>query len=197
MLRASAAQKYDAVLVLGDLVGYGADPNAVVDRVRDLEPVAIVRGNHDKVAAGLDNAEDFNPMAKAAAHWTREALTPSTLEYLRDLPVGPLSSMTMWKSATARRSTKISTWWPISTPRDRLRSRTPPICLFGHTHVALSRTNGRPAAGSRSKRRKAIRNSRPRIDADSKYLINPGLGRPAARRRRPRGYAIADTDGRS
>ena len=90
VLRASAAQHYDAVLVLGDLVGYGADPNAVVDRVRGLNPAAIVRGNHDKVAAGLDDAEDFNPMAKSAAHWTRESLTPQTLEYLRDLPTGPL-----------------------------------------------------------------------------------------------------------
>ena len=78
VLRASAAQRYDAVLVLGDLVGYGADPNAVVDRVRGLNPAAIVRGNHDKVAAGLDDAEDFNPMAKSAAHWTRESLTPQT-----------------------------------------------------------------------------------------------------------------------
>ena len=88
VLRASAAQRYDAVLVLGDLVGYGADPNAVVERVRGLKPAAIVRGNHDKVAAGLDDAEDFNPMAKAAAHWTRESLTPQTLEYLRELPTG-------------------------------------------------------------------------------------------------------------
>ena len=86
VLRASAAQRYDGVLVLGDLVGYGADPNAVVDRVRALNPAAIVRGNHDKVAAGLDDAEDFNPMAKSAAHWTRESLTPETLEYLRELP---------------------------------------------------------------------------------------------------------------
>ena len=51
-----AAQKHDAVLVLGDLVGYGADPNGVVERVRALAPAAIVRGNHDKVAAGLDTA---------------------------------------------------------------------------------------------------------------------------------------------
>jgi len=90
VLRASAAQRYDAVLVLGDLVGYGADPNAVVDCVRKLGTRAIVRGNHDKVASGLDNAEDFNPMAKAAARWTRESLTPQNLDYLRDLPAGPV-----------------------------------------------------------------------------------------------------------
>ena len=90
VLRASAAQRYDAVLVLGDLVGYGADPNAVVDCVRNLGVRAMVRGNHDKVASGLDNAEDFNPMAKAAARWTRESLTPQNLDYLRDLPAGPV-----------------------------------------------------------------------------------------------------------
>ena len=89
VLRLPQRAEYDAVLVLGDLVGYGADPNAVVDRVRALRPVASVRGNHDKVAAGLDDADDFNPMARAAARWTREALTKSSLEYLRELPIGP------------------------------------------------------------------------------------------------------------
>ena len=48
---------FDATLVLGDLVGYGADPNAVIDRVQALKPVAMVRGNHDKVACGLEQAE--------------------------------------------------------------------------------------------------------------------------------------------
>ena len=74
VLRASAARKCDGVIVLGDLVGYGADPNAVVDRIRGLKPIATVRGNHDKVAAGLENADGFNPMAKAAATWTQTAL---------------------------------------------------------------------------------------------------------------------------
>ena len=71
VLQASAKQRYDAVLVLGDLVGYGADPNAVVKRIRDLNPAAAVRGNHDKVAAGLETAEDFNPMARSAVDWTK------------------------------------------------------------------------------------------------------------------------------
>src|SRR5262249_43308700 len=51
---------YDQTLVLGDLVGYGADPNAVVERVQALKPSAIVRGNHDKVACGIDQADGFN-----------------------------------------------------------------------------------------------------------------------------------------
>src|SRR3954467_9194115 len=79
VLAASSKQKCDAVIVLGDLVGYGADPNAVVSRIRELKPAGVIRGNHDKVASGLDTAEDFNPMARAAAEWTRQALTPDTL----------------------------------------------------------------------------------------------------------------------
>ena len=54
---------YDKTLVLGDLVGYGADPNAVIERIRSLKPTAVVRGNHDKVASGLEQAEGFNAVA--------------------------------------------------------------------------------------------------------------------------------------
>ena len=57
---------YDRTLVLGDLVGYGADPNAVVERVQALKPTAMVRGNHDKVACGLSPAEGFNVVARSA-----------------------------------------------------------------------------------------------------------------------------------
>ena len=76
---------FDRALVLGDLVGYGADPNAVVDRVRVAQSAAaIIRGNHDKVAAGLDDGESFNLVARSAVQWTYDALTPENLDYLRD-----------------------------------------------------------------------------------------------------------------
>src|SRR5687768_9020582 len=80
---------YDETLVLGDLVGYGADPNPVVEIIRDLRPKAIVRGNHDKVASGLEAADGFNAIAKSAAHWTFEVLTPAHREWLAALPRGP------------------------------------------------------------------------------------------------------------
>src|SRR5262245_38501262 len=86
----ASARQYDAVLMLGDVVGYGADPNAVVEKVRSLKPVASIRGNHDKVAAGLDSSEDFNSLARAAALWTQRMLTPSSLEYVRGLPAEPV-----------------------------------------------------------------------------------------------------------
>ena len=126
------------MLVLGDLVGYGADPNAVVERVRALRPVASVRGNHDKVAAGLDDAEDFNQMARAAARWTRDALTPSDARVPARAAgrTGHRRRLTS-RSATARRSTKTCTSSQTSMRLVQLPWRRRPLCLFGHTHVAL------------------------------------------------------------
>src|SRR6185295_8847455 len=83
-------RKYDETLVLGDLVGYGPDPNTVVERIQSLEPLAIVRGNHDKVACGLEQAEGFNTVAKNAARWTLDVLTPAYRDWLAALPEGPI-----------------------------------------------------------------------------------------------------------
>ena len=80
---------YDATLVLGDLVGYGADPNAVIERVRSLSPRATIRGNHDKVAAGVEDAEGFNTIARSAVSWTMLELSPENTSYLAALQQGP------------------------------------------------------------------------------------------------------------
>jgi len=85
----AAGRKYDRTLILGDLVGYGADPNAVVASIQGLHPIAIVRGNHDKVACGLELAEGFNAVARAAVEWTLEVLTPMHRAWLAALPQGP------------------------------------------------------------------------------------------------------------
>ncbi len=193
VLRASSAQRYDAVLVLGDLVGYGADPNAVVDRVRSLNPSSIVRGNHDKVASGLDDAGDFNPMAKSAAHWTRDALTPETLGYLRDLPAGPLVVDEMIEIC---HGSPLDEDLYVVADIDAARSiavARAPICLFGHTHVAL---------GARMDGNHRLEIEAPQghpefamsIEANSKYLINPGsVGQPRDGDSRA-AYAIVDLD---
>jgi len=196
VLRASAASRYDAVLVLGDLVGYGADPNAVVDRVRSLNPRAIVRGNHDKVAARLDDAEDFNPMAKSAAHWTRDSLTPQALQYLRDLPAGPqLVDDAIEICHGSPLDEDLYVVADVDAARSIASARTA-LCLFGHTHVALS---------ARMDHQRRLEINAPQgnpefttaLEADSKYLINPGsVGQPRDGDSRA-AYAIADLDRKS
>src|SRR5579872_6886601 len=87
---AAAENRWERILCLGDIVDYGPDPNEVTERVMALSPV-IIRGNHDKAVAGLTGLEEFNPVAQIAAGWTRQQMRPETLEYVAQLPAGPIS----------------------------------------------------------------------------------------------------------
>ena len=87
-----AAPEYDLVYNLGDIVGYGANPNEVTTRSRELGSI-FVRGNHDKACSGVSDLSDFNPIAGLAALWTREKLTHDHLEFLRELPHRRISPM--------------------------------------------------------------------------------------------------------
>ena len=80
---------YDRLLVLGDLVGYGASPNEVVDRIHALRPDVLIRGNHDQVASGVESPDRFNQLAAEAAQWTLETLTVENRERVAGLPAGP------------------------------------------------------------------------------------------------------------
>jgi predicted phosphodiesterase len=79
----AAAPPYDVVWNLGDLVGYGANPNEVIDEARRLGDV-FVRGNHDRACCGLGGADDFNPIAQAACRWTECVLTDEYIVTVRD-----------------------------------------------------------------------------------------------------------------
>ena len=193
VLRASAAQKCGGVVVLGDLVGYGADPNAVVDRIRGLNPVAVVRGNHDKVAAGLEDAEDFNPMAKTAANWTRSALSSETLDYLRGMPIGP---RLVDDGLEICHGSPLDEDLYVVADSDATRSiqaARRPLCLFGHTHVALW-----ASVDARQRLQIETPQGNPEFETamtpGAKYLINPGsVGQPRDGDSRA-AYAIADME---
>jgi predicted phosphodiesterase len=85
----AAAPSHDAMVNLGDIVGYGASPNEVTAKVRELGGT-VIRGNHDKVVAGLDDVETFNPMAGLAALWNRDQLSSENMDWLRALRQGPV-----------------------------------------------------------------------------------------------------------
>lgn len=82
-------QGFDAALLLGDVVGYGAEPGACIAALEALGLAAAVRGNHDKVAAGLAPARLFHEHARVAIEWTRDALTDTERRWLLALPQGP------------------------------------------------------------------------------------------------------------
>jgi diadenosine tetraphosphatase ApaH/serine/threonine PP2A family protein phosphatase len=185
------ARTFDGTLVLGDLVGYGADPNAVVERVQALAPVAIVRGNHDKVANGLDRAEGFNVVAKSAAQWMLAELTPAHRAWLAALPMGPCEVDELVEICHGSPSDEDAYIFDEQEALRALKMATRPLCLFGHTHYPVTFTL---SAGSfESAGPAASAESHLELREGSKYLLNPGsVGQP--RDGDPRAaYAIVDT----
>ena len=75
----------DRIIVLGDIVGYGPEPNEVIERLQSVGARAV-RGNHDQAMLDPSILEQFNPHAAAAARWTRDVLTPDSLDFLDELP---------------------------------------------------------------------------------------------------------------
>ncbi len=187
----ASARGYDRALVLGDIIGYGPDPNAVIDRVLELDPLAVVRGNHDKIALGLEQADAFNINARAAAQWTLSTLTPSNRAWLVDLPQGPTivdDLVEICHGSPVDEDEYIFDEIEASRGLDAARR---PLCLFGHTHVALAfRLAGR-SIGTVSAPGGTLS-----VDPDAKFLVNPGsVGQP--RDGDPRAaYALVDTAAR-
>ena len=128
-----AKGRWDKSVCLGDLVGYGPDPNEVIDRVRAL-PAVTIRGNHDKAIAGIDDADEFNPIARNAVLWTRAQLRPENREYLENLPMGPLTvdGFSIVHGAVHDEDEYVLS---PALALDGLRTLPRPVTFFGHTHL--------------------------------------------------------------
>jgi diadenosine tetraphosphatase ApaH/serine/threonine PP2A family protein phosphatase len=144
-LGAATSLGFDRALVLGDLVGYGADPGSVIDRVRALDPIATVRGNHDKAVAGLCDIAYFNDLAQQAVRWTRAALSAEHMAYLAALPRGPVDvddQVAICHGSPHDEDAYVFGAHDASCALDACRK---PVCFCGHTHVPcfVSRQHGR------------------------------------------------------
>jgi predicted phosphodiesterase len=192
VLDAADPAALDGVIILGDLVGYGAEPNRVVDRVRALSPVAIIRGNHDKVAAGLESAEGFNPTARQSAAWTRNTVTEGTRAYLAALERGPRVLDDLVEICHGSPVDEDTYIFGELDAAEALSAARRPVCLFGHTHLPAAAARGADHVlemlfrGPRDEQRVTFTD-------DRRYLINPGsVGQP--RDGDPRAaYAVLDT----
>jgi len=177
----AAAGTVDQVWNLGDTVGYGANPNEVIDIIRPLAAVNV-RGNHDRVCCGLTSSQGFNPVAAEAANWTHAALTPENLLWLREMPKGPVPATA--RAMCAHGSPLHEDHYIVSmrdawTPLQRMETE---ITFFGHTHVQ----------GGFSQRDAEWEEERPQYEEQdtaeemtidvpegTRHLINPGsVGQP-------------------
>jgi diadenosine tetraphosphatase ApaH/serine/threonine PP2A family protein phosphatase len=191
---AHADGRWDRVLVLGDLVGYGAEPGAVVNRIRGLAPDVVIRGNHDKAACGIDDGSQFNTVARVAAMWTGEQLDAGDLAYLRALPMGPVEIDALTEICHGAPFDEDHYIFDGSDAIMAFDAAEQPLCLYGHTHLpAIFRKiddhyEGAPPDGGRETVLPLQRGAR--------YLVNVGsVGQP--RDGDPRaGYGVLDADTR-
>lgn len=175
---ADARGRYDRILCLGDLVGYGADPNPVIDWAK-ASVASVVRGNHDRACCGRDLLENFNPAARASAFWTRGVLTPENERYLERLPQGPLcvvpdslpnGSFDLVHGSPLDEDEYLVGAEDVRFLADYLETK---LTFFGHTHL-----QGGFLLTPRSVKR-FIPNRMLQLEPDYFYLINPGsVGQP-------------------
>lgn len=169
---AAARGQYDRCVCLGDVVGYGADPNACAEQVRERAAVTV-RGNHDRACVEPAQAVDFNPVAREAAEWTHRQLEEGTLAWLRALPAGPILD----EGVQLAHGSPLDEDEYITSPERAARSLAAAPCaltVIGHTHLQggfwrrgndISRVVKQPGLV--------------RVEADTFYLLNPGsVGQP-------------------
>jgi predicted phosphodiesterase len=189
-----AAGEYDLAVCCGDLVGYGADPNPVVQWVRS-SCVAVVRGNHDKACAGMDDLEWFNPVARTAALWTQERLGKEEAEYIRQLPKGPVrvDGFHLVHGSPYDEDEYVVNAQEAAQAFGYIEGR---VTLFGHTHVQGGFLWNHSRVETLIRIAPRVEEQKLRIDEDCAYLINPGsVGQP--RDGDPRAaYVLYDTEAR-
>ena len=185
---AGAKSGYDQIVCCGDVVGYGANPDAVTEWVRN-NVAYIVRGNHDKACAGLEDLEWFNAIARTSALWTQENMKPDNIGYLHDLAKGPerIDGFQIVHGSPLDEDEYVVSEHDVAQVAPYLDSS---VSFFGHTHLQggfLCHRNG-------IKRLKSVETESDSqvlvLETDASYLINPGsVGQPRDGDRRA-AYAI-------
>ena len=190
VLSAIAEEQVNRIIFLGDIVGYGAQPNEVIDRLKQLKPHAMVRGNHDKVIAGIADGNGFQDLAYTSAMWSRLQIRTDNRAYLRCMPQGPITleqEIQISHGSPHDEDFYILNHWDA---RPILHQSESWIVFYGHTHLPM-------VYSTESKFSQHYPDDDEvyyRLAEDKQYLINPGsVGQP--RDLNPKAsFAILDTD---
>jgi predicted phosphodiesterase len=168
----------DAVICLGDIVGYNANPNECLELVQNVCDV-VIAGNHDQAACDLRLYDDFSEYAKEAMHWTREQLTPAWKQYLCSLPNTATFGGCWLAAHGSPRDTDEYLFHELHFQEafSYLHAYMPELrgCFIGHTHLPMIWEYTqvglvRPAE---------ITSLRVTLDPTRRYIINPGsVGQP-------------------
>ncbi|HUF37424.1 MAG TPA: metallophosphoesterase family protein [Anaerolineales bacterium] len=182
------AGKFDSAWCLGDLVGYGPDPNECLEAVRALPGLVCVLGNHDAAAIGEIDAQAFNPDARLSIEWTRGAVSDENLAFLADIPTHLAVDRVTVVHGSPRAPTHEYLLHPYTATQNFAFFDTE-FSFFGHTHIptVFRLKNGYAELH--------VLAEPEAFELAPRLMINPGsVGQP--RDRDPRAaYAIYDTTG--
>ena len=192
LLSLKITKSIDKFLFLGDLVGYGADPNDTISLFRKMDNIYSIRGNHDKVISNLESSSLFNPVAAFSAEWSKVKLSEENREFLKDLDKGPVivdHFLTICHGSTFDEDYYV---FSVFEAVESLKFMKTSIGFFGHTHfpvIYFQRNNKLNAIPLNS-------DKRIKLDPNTRYLINPGsIGQP--RDKNPRSsFIVYDSDKR-
>lgn len=196
----AAAPEHDLVLNLGDVVGYGASPNEVVDIVRSLQG-PIVRGNHDKACSGVGDTFGFNAVAGKAVSWTQETLTSTNRDWVRKLDRGPIDIPNYNLGQCVHGSPIDEDDYLLTSAAafEVFRDDILPVTFFGHTHVQggfLYRKGFVELVRPKYKTTMESERFEMKLVPEVRYLLNPGsIGQPRDGDWRA-GYALFDSEAR-
>jgi len=163
--------KVSWIICLGDIVGYGGDPSACIDLVR-RKCSGVILGNHDAAAVGLTSISFFNPVAAAAALWTRKVLTEEEKSYLSQLPLRQQFDDFEIVHSTPDQP-QIWRYLMIEEDAEPLFNYfRKPILFYGHTHLPMVFEKGEEGV-------RLYEASDFKLQAQSSYIVNVGsVGQP-------------------
>jgi predicted phosphodiesterase len=184
-----SAGEVDATWCLGDLVGYGPDPNECVERIRALPHLTCILGNHDAAVTSNKNIEKFNDEAEKSIHFTVERLSSDNLKFLKRLREKYINQAVTLTHGSPRNPI----WEYLVEPFVAMMNFSyfnTPLAFIGHSHLPISFTMD--ASGEKIIR--TIHEGNDTITLEGRAILNPGsVGQP--RDRDPRAsYGIYDPD---
>jgi predicted phosphodiesterase len=174
VIRYLARQKIEQYLFLGDLVGYGPNPNECVELIRNLGGKAVA-GNHDCGVCEKTDIDNFNDAAKRAIFWTKRVISESNRAYLRSLPLTDIYHDILLVHASPD---KPETWkyiFTLAQAQEQFAHFQEKICLIGHSHIPLI-----VEKHDQTNRCVVINKTKVKIKSSGyRYLINVGsVGQP-------------------
>jgi len=191
VLSTVASYQIEKYVFLGDIVGYAANPNEVIDLLRTLKPLVAIRGNHDKVVAGIESGDNFNVSAQMAVSWARQQITADNRTFLTKLQRGPIIVDECFQIVHGHPEDEdfyIFSEWDAMEVLDNSKQW---ITFFGHTHFPIIYIQN---YSNLSEEYPDVDSYCCSLSREKKYLINPGsVGQP--RDSNPKAsFAIFDSD---